>query len=128
MSERAREQARVDQLDFEGELPSFVTTACDGTPSQGYAPLGPEGHQFGDTVEIFDQPRNPLDVGEKGATPEDGQFVDEILEGFRGALAIAFEQQRMIAAEAENSTLLDILEDPRALSHFGAKHQLRSWA
>ncbi|MEZ4248774.1 MAG: hypothetical protein R3B99_11090 [Polyangiales bacterium] len=36
-------------LDFEGELPSFVTTACDGTPSQGYAPLGPEGHQFGPT-------------------------------------------------------------------------------
>jgi len=40
----------VVSYDFEVELPGFIDgSACGLTPSQGYAPLGPEGNQFGAT-------------------------------------------------------------------------------
>ena len=40
----------VVSYDFEVELPGFIDgSACGLAPSQGYAPLGPEGNQFGAT-------------------------------------------------------------------------------
>ena len=43
--------APVVAIDFEGELPGFLEgLGCALTPAEGYAPLGPEGNQFGPTL------------------------------------------------------------------------------
>lgn len=61
--------ATAISTDFEGALPPGIDVGdCAGTPSQGYAPLGPEGNKFGPTF-LRCQTGNTIVVNVSGLPP-----------------------------------------------------------